>query len=154
MFSPPRPNKVLVREHMRVACEFYNRLGEICAKYNIRAGLHNHSQGQLVESQDEVELMVKLTDPKKFGWAPGTVNLYVAGRNIVDLFERYGHRLVLMDFIDGKYEYARADLKLPNGKVEKAGTHNATFMLTNRDLGDEEVDFPALTRVLKKVSGS
>lgn len=150
VFSPSRPNKVLVREHLRVACGFYNRLGEICAQYNIKAGLHNHSQGQLVESQDEVELMLKLTDPKKFGWAPDTVHLYVAGCNIVDLFERYGHRLVAADFIDGKYEYAREDLKLPNGTTEKAGTHNATFMLTNRDLGDGEIDFPALTRVLKK----
>src|SRR4030095_12149147 len=62
VFSPRRPNKVLVRDHMRIACEFWNRLVDLCAGYSIRAGQHNHSQGQLVESQDEVELMLKLTD--------------------------------------------------------------------------------------------
>ncbi len=66
VFSPKRPNKVLVREYLRIACEYYNHLGDLCAGYGIKAGLHNHSQGQLVESQDEVELMLKLTDPKRF----------------------------------------------------------------------------------------
>lgn len=150
VFSPSRPNKVLMREHMRIACGFWNRLGDLAATYGIRAGLHNHSQGQLVENQDEVELMLKLTDPKKFGWSPDTVHLYLGGCNIVDLFERHGHRLISMDYIDAKYAYAASDLNLPNGKVEKTGTHNATFMLSNQDLGDGEIDFPALHRVLKR----
>lgn len=150
VFSPSRPNKVLVREHMRVACEFYNRLGDLCAPYGIRAGLHNHSQGQLVESQDEVELLLKLTDPKRFHWAPDTIHLYIAGCDIPGLFAKYAHRLIMMDFVDARYIFAREDLHLPNGRIEKAGTHNATFMLSNQDLGDGEIDFPFLTRILKK----
>lgn len=151
VFSGKRPNKVLVREYLRVACEYYNHLGDLCAEYGIRAGLHNHSQGQLVESQDEVELMLKLTDPKRFHWAPDTVHLYMAGCNVTELFRKYAGRLISMDFIDGKYEYQRQDMTLPNGKMEKAGSQNGTFMLSNRDLGDGEIDFPALTRELKRV---
>ena len=151
MFSPKRPNKVLVREYLRVACEYYNHLGDLCAEYGIRAGLHNHSQGQLVESQDEVELLLKLTDPKRFHWAPDTVHLYMGGCNIPELFDKYAQRLICMDFIDGKYEFARQDMRVPNGKVEKAGSQNATFMLSNRDLGDGEIDFPHLMRDLKRV---
>lgn len=150
VFAPKRPNKVLVREHLRVACDFWNRLGDLCATYGIRAGQHNHSQGALVESQDEVELMLKLTDPNRFHWSPDTVHLYLGGCNIVQLFEKYGNRLISMDFIDAKYVYADHDVVLPNGKVDKAGTQNATFMLCNQDLGDGEIDFPALMRVLKK----
>ncbi len=150
VFSPGRPNKVLVREHLRRACEFYNRLGDICAGYGIRAGLHNHSQGQLVESQDEVELMLKLTDPKRFHWAPDTIHLYIGGCDVVGLFEKYGYRLIFMDYVDCKYTYAAEDLRVPNGAVEKAGSHNATFMLSNKDLGDGVIDFPSLHRVLKK----
>ena len=56
-----------------------------------------------------------------------------------------------MDFIDGKYEFARQDLRLPNGKVEKAGSQNATFMLSNRNLGEGEIDFPRLMGNLKRV---
>jgi inosose dehydratase len=151
VFSPKRPNKVLVREYLRIACEYYNHLGDLCAGYGIKAGLHNHSQGQLVESQDEVELMLKLTDPKRFNWAPDTVHLYMGGCNIPELFDKYADRLICMDFIDAKYEFARQDLHPPNRKIEKAGSQNATFMLSNKDLGDGEIDFPYLTRDLKRV---
>jgi inosose dehydratase len=151
VFSPKRPNKVLVREYLRIACEYYNHLGDLCAAYGIKAGLHNHSQGQLVESQDEVELMLKLTDPKRFHWAPDTVHLYMGGCNIPELFDKYTDRLICMDFIDARYEFAREDLHPPNGRIEKAGSQNATFMLSNKDLGDGEIDFPHLTRDLKRV---
>jgi inosose dehydratase len=150
VFSPRRVNKVLEREHIRVACEFYNRLGDLCAGYGIRAGLHNHSQGQLIESQDEVELMLRLTDPGRFHWAPDTIHLYLGGCNIVELFEKYGRRLIFMDYVDAKYVYAYQDVRSANGKVDKAATQNATFLLCNQDLGDGEVDFPSLHRILKQ----
>jgi len=150
VFSPRRPNKVLVREHLRVACEFWNRLGDLAASYGIKAGSHNHSQGQLIESQDEIELMLKLTDPAKFGWSPDTVHLYLGGCDIPMLFEKYGHRLKSMDYVDARYVFAHEDVKTANGKVDKAGTHNATFLLCNQDLGDGEIDFPRLHRVLRK----
>ena len=56
-----------------------------------------------------------------------------------------------MDFIDGKYEFLRRKMRVANGKVEKPGSQNGTFMLSNRDLGDGEVDFPHLMRALKRV---
>ena len=152
VFSPPRVSKVLEREHLRVACEFWNRLGELAGTYGIRAGSHNHSQGQLVESQDEVEWMLRLTDPKKFGWSPDTIHLYLGGCDIPYLFEKYGERLISMDYIDAKYVYAHQDVVSANGKVDRAGTHNATFLLCNQDLGDGEIDFPRLHRVLKRVN--
>ena len=150
VFAPRRPNKVLVRQHMQIACEFWNRLGDLCATYGIRAGQHNHSQGQLVESQDEVELMLKLTDPKRFHWSPDTIHLYIGGCDIIGLFEKYGHRLLSMDLVDARYIYATQDLVVPNGRVEKAGTQNATFMLSNQDYGDGEVDLQGILRILKK----
>jgi hypothetical protein len=55
-----------------------------------------------------------------------------------------------MDYVDAKYVYADKDLVLANGSVEKAGSQNGTFMLCNQDLGDGEIEFPALHRVLKK----
>jgi inosose dehydratase len=150
-FSPGRVNKVLEREHIRRACEFYNRLGDICAEYGIRTGMHNHSQGQLIEAQDEIELLLKLTDPKKFHWCPDTVHLYMAGCDIEMLFRKYAHRLIFFDLVDARYEYQTADMRLPNGKVEKAGSQNGTFMLSNRDYGDGEVDLQGIMRILKSV---
>jgi inosose dehydratase len=135
---------------MRIACEFWNRLGDLCAAYGIRAGQHNHSQGQLVESQDEIELMLQLTDPKKFHWSPDTVHLYIAGCDILGLFRKYAHRLLSMDLVDARYIHADNDVVLANGRVEKAGTQGATFMLCNRDYGDGEVDLQGIMRILAR----
>ena len=150
-FSPRRPNKVLVREHLRRACEFYNRLGDVCAEYGIRTGMHNHSQGQLVETQDEMEMLLKWTDPKKFHWCPDTVHMYMANCDITGMFQKHAHRLIFFDLVDAKYEYQANDLRLANGKIEKAGSQNGTFMLGNRDYGDGEVDLQAIMRAVKKV---
>ena len=38
-----------------------------------------------------------------------------------------------------------------NGKVEKPGSQNGTFMLSNRNLGEGEIDFERLTRALKRL---
>ncbi len=149
VFSGARSKRVLIPEHLKTACAFYNEIGDICAQFGMRAGLHNHIDN-LVESQDEVETVLKLTDPKRFGWAPDTIHLYLAGAHIVELFQKYGHRLMFMDYVDAKYKFADEDLKLPNGQVEKAGTADATFMLCNRDLGDGEVDFVSTHKILKK----
>ena len=61
----------------------------------------------------------------------------MGGCNIGELFDKYADRLICMDFIDGKYAFAREDLRPPGTeRIEKAGSQNATFMLSNRDLGD------------------
>jgi len=151
-FSPARVNKVLEREHIRRACLFYNHLGDICAEFGIRTGLHNHSQGQLIEAQDEIELLLRLTDPRKFHWCPDTVHLYMAGCDIPMLFRKHAHRLIFFDLVDARYEYQTAELRLPNGKIEKPGSQNGTFMLSNRDYGDGEVDLEGIMRIIKGVN--
>jgi len=151
-FSPRRVNKVLVREHIRRACLFYNHLGDVCGEYGIRTGLHNHSQGQLIETQDEIELLLKLTDPKKFHWCPDTVHLYMANCDIIGLFQKHAGRLIFFDLVDAKYEYQTREMRMPNGKVEPPGSQNGTFMLGNRDFGDGEVDLQGIMRILKKSS--
>jgi len=45
---------------------------------------------------------------------------------------------------------AREDLRLASGELVKKEDHGATFRLTNYDLGDGEIDFPALHRILKR----
>ena len=149
VFSPARVAKVLIPERLRIACEFYNHLGDVCKEYGFRAGLHNHLD-ELVESQDEVELFLKLIDPKRFHFAPDTAHLHLAGCNVVELFEKYADRLIFMDYKDAKNTPAHKDIVLPNGRTLKAGSKEATFMNSIYDLGDGEIDFPRLTRILKR----
>jgi len=76
----------------------------------------------------------------------------MGGRNINALFDKYAERLICMDFINAKYEFQRQEMRLANGKVEKPGSQNGTFKLSNRDLGEGEIDFQHLTRQLKRVN--
>jgi len=149
VFSPSRVAKVLIPERMRILCEFYNRLGDICREYGFRAGLHNHLDA-IVESQDEVELFLQLIDPRRFHFAPDTAHLHLAGCNVVELFEKYADRLLFMDYKDARNTPATQDIVLPNGRILKAGSQQATFMNSIYDLGDGEIDFPRLTRILKR----
>ena len=150
VFGPGEVNKVLNREHVRVASQFFNHLGDVCAEYGIRCGHHNHSQGGLLQSQDEIELMLRLTNPKKFHWCPDTVHLYITGCNIIEMFEKYADRLIYFDLVDAKYNFAHKSFTLPSGKVMEAGTQGATFMLCNMDYGQGEVDLKGIMQILKK----
>ncbi len=55
-----------------------------------------------------------------------------------------------MDYKDAKNTFAGKDITLQNGTVLKAGSAAATFMNSIYDLGDGEIDFPRLTRILKR----
>ena len=149
VFSPGRVAKVLIPERMRTMCQFYNRLGDVAREYGFRAGLHNHLD-QIVESQDEVELFLRLVDPKRFHFAPDTAHLHLAGCNVVELFEKYADRLIFLDYKDARNTPAARDIALPNGRTLTAGSREATFMNSIYDLGDGEIDFPRLTRILKR----
>ncbi|HYM12852.1 MAG TPA: TIM barrel protein [Bryobacterales bacterium] len=149
VFSPGRVPKILVPERIAIACQFYNHLGDVAKEYGFRAGLHNHLD-ELIESQDEVELFLKLIDPKRFHFAPDTAHLHLALCNVVELFEKYSDRLIFMDYKDAKNTPATEDIHLPRGSVLKAGSASAAFMNSIYDLGDGEIDFPHLTRILKR----
>jgi hypothetical protein len=57
------------------------------------------------------------------------------------LFRRYAHRLIFFDLVDAKIRMpGGGPPPAEHGKMEKAGSQNGTFMLSNRDYGDCEVD--------------
>jgi DNA-binding XRE family transcriptional regulator len=75
----------------------------------------------------------------------------MANCDILALFRKHAHRLIFFDLVDAKYEYQKEEMRLPNGKVEKAGSQNGTFMLGNRDYGDGEVPLQEIMRIIKTV---
>lgn len=156
VFSPGRLGpgrrplrKIEVPEYIVRSCAFWNRLGDVAKEYGFRAGLHNHLN-QIVESQDEVELYLKHTDPKRFHFSPDTAHLHLAGCDVVEVYKNHGDRLNFMDYKDARITPARSDITLAGGRVLKANTASATFMNSIYDLGDGEINFPALHKVLKK----
>jgi inosose dehydratase len=131
VFSPRRTTKPGAFETM---CSFYNVLGETAAKMGFKAGLHNHL-GQMVQTSEEIDRCMTLTDPKLFYFSPDTAHVYLGGGDTAEVLNKHKHRLMFADYKDAKR----------GGLTEK-------FVPNIYDLGDGEVDFPACHRVLKSIS--
>ncbi len=131
VFSPNR--KDLTDASFKTMCETYNQLGEIAGEMGFRAGLHNH-MGQMVQTEEEVDRCMAMTDPKLFWFSPDTAHLHLAGIDSAKCLNKHKSRLMMMDYKDAK----------------KAGS--ARFTDDIYDLGDGDVDFPACHRVLKSMN--
>ena len=140
VFPPSRTAKGADTEAgFKTMCETFNHIGELAGTYGFRAGLHNHLD-QMVEKPEEIHRCLAMTDPKLFDFSPDTAHLHLGGSNVVEMFERYKHRITFMDYKDAKWTEP-ADPKIKNAK----------FFASIYDLGDGEIDFPACHRILKQV---
>jgi sugar phosphate isomerase/epimerase len=131
VFPPNRSN--LTEDGFKTMCQTFNQLGELAGEMGFRAGLHNH-MGEMVQTQNEVDRCMALTDPKLFWFSPDTAHLHLAGCDVAKNLEKYKSRLMMMDYKDAKIDPA------------------AKFVDTIYDLGDGDIDFPACHRVLKSMN--
>jgi len=135
----------------RAMCTGFNLIGEAAGEMGFRAGVHNHLD-EMVEGPGEVDRCMELTNPKLFHFSPDTAHLYLGGSDPVKMFEKYKNRIMFMDYKDARWTTPKADVVLPNGKVHKQDSSSAKFFESIYDLGDGDIDFPALHRILKQVS--
>ena len=134
VFSPNRNNGTAAGA-FQTMCEGFNEIGRAAGEMGFRAGLHNHI-GQMVQTPDELDRCMRMTDPKLFYFSPDTAHLHLAGCDVVKTLERYKERLMLADYKDAKKPANQAD----------TFDRNTIF-----DLGDGEIDFPGCHRVLKSL---
>jgi inosose dehydratase len=131
VFSPSRTGKS--EEAFGIMCRFYNQLGQTAGEMGFKAGLHNHL-GQMVQTPEEIDRCMAMTDPKLFYFSPDTAHVYLGGGDPAVIMEKYKHRLMLADYKDAK----RAGL-------------GPKYLTNTYDLGDGEIDFPACHRVLRSI---
>ena len=132
VFSPNR-NAGKAEGAFESMCQSFNEIGRAAGEMGFRAGLHNHI-GQMVQTPDELDRCMRLTDPKLFWLSPDTAHLHLAGFGVTKTLARYQDRLMLADY---------KDAKRPAGQGDRFD-RNTIF-----DLGGGEIDFPACHRVLK-----
>jgi sugar phosphate isomerase/epimerase len=151
VFPPARVNPhATPPEAMREISTTCNQIGEAASEMGFTAGLHNHL-GAMVQTQEEVDRFMSITDPKLFGLSPDTAHLHLAGCQVVSTFERYKPRIRFMDYKDAKWTTPPQDWVEWNGKALPRESPEARFFASIYDLGDGEVDFPGCHRVLKEV---
>jgi inosose dehydratase len=131
-------------------CARCNQIGELAGGMGFTAGLHNH-MGQMVQTREEIDRFMAMTDPKLFGFSPDTAHLNLAGCGVVGTIDRYKDRVRFLDYKDSKWTTPSSDWVHPNGKVLAKDSTQARFFDSIYDLGDGEVDFPGCHRVLKSV---
>ena len=150
VFSPGRKSETSTPSAFKELCERCNQIGELAGEMGFTAGLHNH-MGEMVQTQDEVDRFMSMTDPKLFGLSPDTAHLDLAGCDVVGTLERYKHRIRFLDYKDAKWTTPSKDLVRPDGRIIPKDSPAARFPNSIYDLGDGEIDFPACHRVLKSV---
>src|SRR6266446_3529225 len=150
VFPPTRMKSGDVDAGFRAMCTGFNLIGEAAGEMGFQAGLHNHLD-EMVERPEEVDLCMKLTDPKLFNFAPDTAHLHLGGSDVVKMYEKYKSRLVFMDYKDARWTTPQADVVLPNGKSHKKDSSEAKFFESVYDLGDGDIDFAACHRILKTI---
>ncbi len=131
VFSPARGKPA---EAFAIMCRFFNQLGEAAGEMGFKAGLHNHL-GQMVQTPEEIDRCMALTDPELFYFSPDTAHVYLGGGDPAVIMEKYKSRLMMADYKDAK----RAGL-------------TAKYITNTFDLGDGEIDFSACHRVLRSIS--
>ncbi len=136
VFSPNRTNGATPGA-FKTMCECFNEIGMAAGEMGFRAGLHNH-MGQIVQTPEEVDRCMAMTDPKLFHFSPDTAHLYLAGCDVVATLDKHKSRLMMADYKDAK--------KLANAKPDTFDRESIF------DLGDGEVDFPGCHRVLKSIA--
>jgi inosose dehydratase len=136
VFSPSRRAKgVESPEAFANMCTAFNRIGEAAGELGFRAGLHNHLN-QMVENTDELARAMALTDPKLFHFSPDTAHVHLAGGDMVSVLDKYRDRVMLLDYKDARRE----------------GLDKQAFLPNIFDLGDGEIDFPGCHRILKSMA--
>lgn len=151
VFPPGRTSpQTTPLEVMREIATTCNQIGELAGEIGFTAGLHNHL-GEMVQTQEEVDQFMAMTDPKLFGLSPDTAHLHLAGCNVVSTFERYKHRIRFCDYKDAKWTTPAQDWVEWSGRTLPKDSSEAKFFASIYDLGDGEVDFPGCHRGLKDV---
>jgi sugar phosphate isomerase/epimerase len=130
VFPPNRTN--LTEPGFKAMCDCFNQIGALAGELGFRAGLHNHMD-EMVQTAEEIDRCMALTDPKLFHFSPDTAHLHIAECDVARTLEKHKSRLMLLDYKDAK--------RIP-GKIT-----DQVF-----DFGDGEIDFPACHRVLKSIA--
>lgn len=93
MVGPPSSRGVADEDRARVMDEFIERckrLGEMCERYGVPAGMHNHLW-TVVETEDEIR---RFLDAGPIGWCPDFGHAAAAGADVMALLREYGQTIV------------------------------------------------------------
>jgi inosose dehydratase len=76
------------------AAEFYNEVGRRGKSAGVEVAFHPHSHhGSILESREEYERIMELTDPALVQWNPDTGHIVRGGQDLLDTLRRFRARI-------------------------------------------------------------
>jgi inosose dehydratase len=92
--GPTTPKRDQVFEKIAHAADFYNEVGKRGKALGVEVAFHPHSHhGSILESREEYERIMELTDPGLISWNPDTGHIVRGGQNLVETLQRFGARI-------------------------------------------------------------
>lgn len=120
-------------QRIKRAAVALNEIGKIAADRGAEIGVHPHLN-TLIETPAEIDQVMEATDPRYVHLSPDTGHIHLAGGDVVAILKKYRARLNYFHFKDGVRPFVRPRFE-PN----------------IRELGQGEVDFPGVMRLLKEI---
>jgi inosose dehydratase len=142
-----RPEDSLTDDEFQVFGETLNLVGEITLAEGVRSCFHNHV-GTVIETRDEVDRLLALTDPSLVFLGPDTGHLAWAGADPVAFCRDYAARIKTLHLKD--IDAGVRDRGREAGWDYGTFTDHGVFV----ELGEGCVDFPAIFAILRDVDFS
>lgn len=119
---------------IRESVPLLNELGKIATGRGVQIGIHPH-YNTFIETPDEIKMAMELTDPRYVHLSPDTGHLALGGGNVLEILRTYKSRLNYFHFKDVAGQVAKPPHFGPN----------------IRELGEGDIDFPAIMALLKEI---
>lgn len=132
---PPPPDERADRVQLiKQAASLLNELGKMAADQGVEIGVHPHLN-TIIETAPEIDVVMEATDPRYVRFAPDTGHIHLAGGDVLPILRKYRTRINYFHFKDGVRPFVRPRFE-PN----------------LRELGQGEVNFPDVMRLLKEIN--
>jgi sugar phosphate isomerase/epimerase len=104
---------------LKKVCELMNKGGEVCKKYGIRLGFHNHaSEFKMLEGQLIYDVMLQELDPKLVTMELDLFWIINAGYDPLQYFKKYPGRFELWHVKDMEKENRNSNADLGAGSID------------------------------------
>jgi len=134
----------LSEDGYKVMASTLNEVGRICGEHGVQACFHNHA-GSYIETRDEFDKLLALTDPSLLFIGLDTGHLAYGGGDVADFARIYAPRIKSLHLKDVN------PAVLASARREKWTYHQAQDHGLWAELGEGSVDFRSLFNSLKAV---
>jgi len=90
-----------IENKFETMCTIYNKVAEIALKKDVPVDVHAHSHaGSIIETEEEYDKLMKMTDESLVGWNPDTGHIVRGGVDLLYLLRKHKSRITHLHFKD------------------------------------------------------